>query len=63
MTNLAEQWSHEARRLSGQTTRFWDLSETGFGMICLALLAALAIAASLMCPAIDWTATDFLVGP
>jgi hypothetical protein len=63
MANLAEQWSHEARRLSGEATRFWGLSETGFGMISLVLLALVAIAASLMCPAIDWTATGFLVGP
>jgi hypothetical protein len=63
MTNLAEQWSHAARRPRGQTIRSWDLSEVGLGMICLALLAALAIAASLMGPGIDWTATDFLVGP
>jgi hypothetical protein len=63
MTNLAEQWSHQVRSRTGQATRFWGLSDVAFGMICLALLAALAITASLMCPAIDWTATDFLVGP
>ena len=63
MTNLSEQWSHAVRRPSGGTTRFWGLSEMSFGIICLALLAVLAITASLMCPAIDWTTTDFLVGP
>ncbi len=63
MTNLAEQWSHAAHRPSGRTTRFWGMSEMSFGIVCLAVLAVLAITASLLCPAIDWTATDFLVGP
>jgi hypothetical protein len=63
MTNLAEQWSHRVRNRTGQTTRFWGLSEVAFGMIFLALLAAIGITASLMCPGIDWTAADFLVGP
>jgi hypothetical protein len=63
MANITEQWSRDVRRPRDQTKRFWGPSEGGFGMICLVLLAALAITASLMCPAIDWTATDFLVGP
>jgi hypothetical protein len=63
MANITEQWSRDVGRPRDQTKRFWGLSEVGFGMTCLVLLAALAITASLMCPAIDWTATDFLVGP
>jgi hypothetical protein len=63
MANLAAQWSHEVRERTEQTKRYWGLSELSFGMICLALLAVVAITASLICPAIDWTTTDFLVGP
>jgi hypothetical protein len=63
MTNLAEQWSEEVRRLRRETTRPARTSELNFGMICLVLLAVLAISVALMFPVADWPATDFLAGP
>ena len=65
MSDLLDQWSQELHRLSYQANRPRDGAalEVNFGLICLVLLGVLALAAALMAPGADWTASDFLAGP
>jgi hypothetical protein len=64
MSNLADQWSHEARRLSYQANRpLHRASEMNFGLIALVALGVVAFIVSLTFPGADWTAVDFLIAP
>jgi len=65
MSNLLDRWSQEVRRQSYQANRPLDRAafDVNFGLICLVLLGVLALAAALMFPGADSTASSFLAGP